>query len=552
MLKNLNLVDWLTIGVYAVLLVSIALYHSRKMNRQDDFFLAGRTMSRWPIALSMFMALFSTNSLIGTVGWVNRPHGTVWILLGTLGLMAAVPASIWLFPAVFFKLRVRTAYEYLEARFNYPVRALAALLFLGARAMWMATMLYAASLLISMMLGWTPEQGIANGEIWTIVILGGLALMLAFAGGMRAVIWTDCFQFFVMMTGVIAIVVVGISYSGGPAEIYRAALAAGKLELPRFFSVTDDISFITLFLFGFSSLLFSTGADQVYLQTYLTAKSEAESKASILRDGLLLKPLAVIFPMLGLILFAYYRVHPFEASLMRVPDDALPVFILHVLPAGIRGMMVAAFTSALLTSLEGGMAAMSATVQIDFVGRWRKSPLGNADAVRLGRLLVLIWGLLVILGAVWIRALGAENNVLQILNIVMYPFSGVLLGIFLLGLLFSRASGPGVLAGGMAGFVTVLLFALGPKLVGALHGMAVSPSWLAGLLQNLGAVSTFYYCVIGAVATVVFGLGASCCLATPPGEKTAGLTRWSLHERGGSETDEYRDPDRLAVKDQLA
>ena len=154
--QTVSTLDWVVIVSYALGLAGIALYHWPKMKKQDDLFLAGRSMRRWPVAISMYMALFSTNSFVGGVGWVNRPKGTVWITLQNAGIMMAVPLVIWLYPSLFYRLRITTAYEYLERRFSYPVRAVASLLFIGARIMWMSTMLYAASLLRNKVLPMGP------------------------------------------------------------------------------------------------------------------------------------------------------------------------------------------------------------------------------------------------------------------------------------------------------------------------------------------------------------------------------------------------------------
>src|SRR3972149_7918041 len=88
--SKVTTLDWTVLAAYAVVLVCISLYHSRKLKTQDDVLLAGRSMSRWPIALSMYMALFSTNTFVGVTGWLNRPNGTVWIGLQNIGIMLAV------------------------------------------------------------------------------------------------------------------------------------------------------------------------------------------------------------------------------------------------------------------------------------------------------------------------------------------------------------------------------------------------------------------------------------------------------------------------------
>src|ERR1051325_4226431 len=116
-LASISALDWIVLLAYAAVLVGISLYHSRKLKTQDDVLLAGRSMSRWPIALSMYMSLFSTNTFVFVTGWLNRPNGTIWIGLQNITIMLAVPLVLWLSPSLFFRLRISTAYEYLERRF---------------------------------------------------------------------------------------------------------------------------------------------------------------------------------------------------------------------------------------------------------------------------------------------------------------------------------------------------------------------------------------------------------------------------------------------------
>jgi len=531
MQTTINAIDWVAIVAYAVLLCGIALYHSRRMRTQDDILLAGRSMSRWPIALSMYMALFSTNSFVGVTGWLNRPDGTVWIGLQNIGIMMAVPLVVWLYPAFFFRLRVSTAYEYLERRFGYSVRMFAALFFLAVRLMWMSTMLYSCSLIVSLMLGWTPDRGFEHGQVWAIIIIGAMGAFMALAGGMRAVIWTDVVQFFIMMGGVVTMAIFALSRCGGLGAFAKTSVQCGKLNPPAFFSLTDDLSMVSGLCLGFIAMLSSSGSDQMILQTYLTARSEQEAKASLWRNGFLLKPLSLMFPLLGLIMFVYYHYHPEVASLMRIPDDALPVFVLNVLPSGMRGLMILAIVSAALTSLGSGMAAMSAAAQVDFIRRWRKRPLSDRGAVLLGRSLLFLWGVTIVLVALWVKTLGTKHNVIQILNILMYPFAGVLLGIFLLGMLTTRANTPGTLLGAISGFVVTVAVPLSSLLVKIITASGTPiPVAITPRISKLSEISNFYYGAWGVLATVLLGYLASLVFKSPPALKLAGLTHWDPPE----------------------
>ena len=495
------------------------------MRAQEDYFLAGRSMSKWPIALSMYMAIFSTNSFIGVIGWVNRPQGTVWIGLQSLGVIFAVPLVIMLYPSIFFRLRITTAYEYLEKRFSYSVRAFAAVFFLCARIMWMSTMLYAASLVISLMLGWTAGHGDPGGESRAIFVVAAMGMFLALAGGMLAVIWTDVFQFFVLFGGVIGMALLALFKSGGFSEVATIVASTGKLHPPQFFSLTDDLSIVSGLCLGFIAYLSSSGADQIVLQTYMSAKSVEEAKKSLVRNGIFLKPISLIFPLLGLLIFTYYYTHPEHAALMRTPDDALPVFVTQVVPAGLRGLVIAAILSAVLDSLASGLVSISACSQVDFVGRLRTKPLSKAASVRVARALTLVGGAAIIVGAFFVKGLGQNSNIIQILNMVMYPFSGVLLGIFLLGMLTKRANARGVLIGSVVGFIGTIAVPLSKKVIDVLvaGGLDISPS-LMNRLVYLNDISDFYFGALGTLLTFLIGYVSSLPFSPPSLAQLVGLT----------------------------
>jgi len=492
--------DWICIALYAVVLLGIAAWHAGKMKHQDDVLLAGRSMASWPIAISMYMALFSTNTFLGYTGWLNRPDGTIWVGLQTVGILLAVPVVVWLYPALFFRLRITSAYEYLSLRFSDPVRRCATLFFLCSRLLWMATMLYSASLVISRMLGWTTTP--------SILLIGGLGIACALLGGMHAVIWTDVVQFFLLLAGLATMIVLGIQYSGGLGEVIRISADSGRFNAPPLFSLYTEISVVSGLALGLVGMLSASGADQVVLQQYLTARSEAVARQSLWRNGLFLKPVSLIYPFLGIIIFAYFHLHPEIGAKMRVPDDALPVFVMSVLPSGARGLMIVAMMAAVITSIESGMAAAAGALLA-----------GRKKSVRSARLLLLGLGVLVVASALGIQYLGTRHSVFQILNIVMYPFAGVLLGIFLLGMLSHRANASGVLAGALLGFAATIAVPVSKLVAGS-----SAPPWI----EALGRISTFYYGFLGTAITVATGLAAS-FLGPPPGpEKITGLTRRSL------------------------
>jgi Na+/proline symporter len=371
------------------------------------------------------------------------------------------------------------------------------------------------------MFGWSPEQ-----QGWVIVLLGALGTFFAYSGGMHAVIWTDVIQFFIFAAALVLMVVLGIHLSGGLETVVTIGMEFGKFDMPPVFDPTEELSIVSGLLLGFVGMLASSGADQVILQTYFTAKSEKEAKAALWRNALWLKPISLIFPCLGLIMFTYFHQHPEAAAAMRSPDDALPVFVMNVLPVGVRGLMLVAVVSAVLSSLSSGIAAITAAIHTHAIQCWYRRPLLELQSLRLARILIVVAGAAIIVFGLAVKELGEKNNILQILNIVMYPFAGVLLGIFLLGLLTRRTNGRGVLIGAAIGFLVTICVPLLRLLLPAEVGSAASG--LVQMASDLGRISTFYFGFLGTLATMACGYLASLLSAPPPAEKWIGLTRWSL------------------------
>jgi Na+/proline symporter len=384
---------------------------------------------------------------------------------------------------------------------------------------------------LSMLLGWTTANGWqpGSGQLIAMIVVAALGIFFAFAGGMHAVIWTDVVQFFILMGGVIAMSAYAFMSMGSVSETFSDPAVQRKFQAPELFDLTSDLTFVSALLLGFIEMLSSSGSDQVVLQTYLTARSEKEAKQSLWRNGLILKPLSLMFPLLGLMMFIYYHQHPEVAAHMRVPDDALSVFIVNVLPQGLRGLMVVAILSAVVDSVASGMTASSAVVQVDFVRRWRREPLSDRGAVVLARSLIFFWGILIILASIWVLRLGRTNNIIQILNIIMYPFAGVLLGIFLLGLLSHRANARGAFVGACIGFVVTVAVPLSNTVlsIGKSAGWSL-PAAVTEVLGRLGEVSNFYYGALGAAATVLVGWACSLLFPPPTPVQLQGLTRRSL------------------------
>src|SRR5688572_10505234 len=237
-------INWLTIFLYLGTLAGIGVYFSRRQKNLEDFFVGGRGMGWIPVGMSLMAALNSG------IDYMVQPF-TVF----KYGLIYLIGISSWLFlyPWVSYitmpfyrRLQFISAYEYLEQRFNSPVRTMAALVFLLWRLGWMSMAVYAPSLAIS---------ALADVPLVpTIIVLGCAVTLYTMLGGITAIIWTDVLQFCIMLTGVAAtIIVIVASVEGGLAGIWSFGIAHGKTALLS--AVPQGLSGWELLRFLFTSEL---------------------------------------------------------------------------------------------------------------------------------------------------------------------------------------------------------------------------------------------------------------------------------------------------------
>src|SRR5215467_6238019 len=218
---SLHPLDVVIIVLYLAMLAGVGLYFSKRQKSLDEFFLAKQSMAWLPVGLSLMAALDSAIEYLMQRSWTIK-DGLI-LLIGTSSWIFLYPWVSKVTLPFYRRLNYFTAYEYLEARFDVRVRALAAVIFIVWRLGWMATAIYVPSLAISTATG---------GRIpITPLVLGLGALVTGYTalGGIEAVIWNDVAQFCVRFGGLAAVVVIAAtSVEGGLPHIWQIASAAGK------------------------------------------------------------------------------------------------------------------------------------------------------------------------------------------------------------------------------------------------------------------------------------------------------------------------------------
>ena len=293
--------DWVVVAAYFGLVAAIG-YRTGRHNRGiEDYFLAGRSMPWYAVGLSVMATQASAITLVGATGQAYT-DGMRFIQI-YLGLpIAMVILSVTLVP-LFYRARVFTAYQYLEERCGSGARSLTSLLFLFGRSLSGAVVIYAPSVVLSVVF--------SLDEVLTILLIGGFATLYTALGGMRAVMWVETWQMLVILAGILfcfGAVVFGLPDSVGFTDALRLAGAAGRLETLSF-DPDPRLTYTvwTGLLGGLFLMLSYFGCDQSQVQRYLTGRSLRESRISLLFNGFAKLPVQFVILLTGALLFVFYQ-----------------------------------------------------------------------------------------------------------------------------------------------------------------------------------------------------------------------------------------------------
>jgi len=329
----------------------------------------------------------------------------------------------------------------------------AASLFLVMRALAEGVRIFAASIVLSAVLG-ASLPNLSNLSLWSIVIVGLLTLIYTFEGGIAAVIWTDLIQLIIYIGGsLVAAYMLITLVPGGWSEISRVASEAGKFQV---FSFSWDLSVPFTFwagLFGGTFLtMASHGTDQLLVQRLFTCRNQRDSQKALIFSGFFVMFQFALFLLIGVMLFAYYKYYPLTTALVS-NDEIFPKFIVERLPHGISGLVIAAIFAAAMSNLSGSLNSLASTTVLDFYKPLINPRASDESLLKLSRWLTATWGIVLILIAILARGWGSVFTVGLTIASLVY---GTMLGAFLLGVLTKRANQRGVIAGMLASLAVMM------------------------------------------------------------------------------------------------
>jgi len=436
---ELHWLDFTALAAYLGILVVMGLYFSRKNTDTEEYFVGGRSFSGWVIGLSM------VGTSISSVTFLAFPADafkTAWLrILPGFTLPLAILIAAYFFLPFYRRTKIISAYEYLENRFGSSVRTYGAITFMIGQLVRISIILYLLSLLMHEITGLDP--------IVSILVAGVFVSIYTIMGGIDAVIWTDVLQTIMLVSGgVICLAIIVYELPGGFAQIIEVATRDGKMAFADWkdgnvlpvswgFSLSEKTALMMLFV-GMTEWMQEYTSNQNVIQRYATAKSTREARKAMFVSFSNV-PIWAFYFFLGTALYVFFQVFPTpETGEMlngvRKAEQVLPYFIVHYLPPGIGGLVIAAAAAAAMSSLDSSINAISTVGVHDIYRRLWVKDKDDKHYLHTAWKLATAASVIMIVGAVILSQM--ETKTLQDAGVTLISIlMGGVTGLYMIGFL---------------------------------------------------------------------------------------------------------------------
>ena len=530
----MSTIDWIILITTLCGIIIYGVYKSRTTKDLDGYFLSNRSLPWYMVLLSIMGTQASAITFLSAPGQAYT-DGMRFVQY-YFGLPLAMIVVCIFFVPVFRKLKVYTAYEFLENRFDLKTRSLTSALFLISRGLSTGISIYAPSIILSSLLGWNIY--------YTNLVMGGLLIVYTITGGARAVAYTQQLQLIIIIAGMFlaGYMVINLLPDGmGFLDAIKVAGGKGKMNIittgvtNQHFDWKDKYNIWSGLLGGFFLSLSYFGADQSQVGRYLTAKSDKESKIGLLVNGLVKVPMQFLILLVGILVFSFYQYHkapiyfdearvivakktvykdslihlenqygdalkennPALATELRanyktiikkaIPgDDANDTnfiflrFVIDNLPKGLVGLLIAVIFLAAWGSIAAALNSLASCTVVDFHKKFINKNCTEAQDYSISKWYTFGWGVFSVVVAMFAYNLG--NSLIEAVNILGSLFYGVILGIFLVAFWIKYVKGNAVF---IASVISELLIIL---------------------IYNLNVVSFLWLNVIGVILVILFSV----------------------------------------------
>lgn len=448
MQQGFTWIDTAVLVIYLVGVLLAGLYYSKKEMQGKEFFKGDGTIPWYVTCVSIFATLLSPISFLAIPG--NSYHGSWIFWWAQLGMLFAIPLTIRYFLPIYSKLEIDTAYHYLEKRFQSGnLRILGAVMFIIYQLGRMSIIMYLPSMALAEVTGLDVNM--------LIVVMGVIAIIYSYSGGLKAVLYTDFIQGTVLIVGIALSLVVMIgSIHGGWGTVWDTLTTGHKFMLENEVWFSPDIvssSVFIIFIGGGLGTFASYISSQDIVQRFTTTTDMKQLNKMTLGNGVVSIFAATVFFLVGTALFVFYQQNPDLLTTDR-RDLVLAAYITYELPAGLTGILLAALFAAAQSTLSTGINSVATSWVLDI-----QSVLNPAmemkKQTRIAQFISLGIGILSIVVAI-VMAGSDIRSAYQWFNSFIGLALGALAGMFVLGAFCPKANAKGALLGFIVATAVVL------------------------------------------------------------------------------------------------
>jgi SSS family transporter len=451
--------NWSVLAIYMAAMVGMGIFFARREKSASDFFLGGGRVPWWAAGISIFATMLSAITYLAIPA---SAFGGDWhLFIVNMGIPLVAPLVILCYLPFFRRLRVTSAYEYLEARFSVGIRLFGSLSFVIFQLGRMGVIVLLPALALSAVTGLNVFA--------CIIIMGVLSTIYTALGGIEAVIWTDVLQTVVLLGGAVAAVfIMAGDIEGGFSGMIETGYDKGKFNLAHLhWDWTGSALAVVIIGAIFNSLLPYT-SDQAVIQRYMTTSDDKAARSAVWLNAFMVIPASLLFFGVGTALYVFYLSHPADLEPITNNDQIFAWFIVQEMPAGLAGLVIAGVFAAAMSSLDSSMHSIATALTTDFVRRFKND---KSEEYYFGwaRGLTIFLGLLGTVSAMAIATMDIQSLWSYYLGIIGLLL-GVLGGLFTLGI-FTRHTSSIHAWLGVAGAAVALVYArYGLELHGLLNG----------------------------------------------------------------------------------
>ena len=489
-MQGFTIIDLVILVVYLAAVLVAGLHFAKKEMKGKEYFKGDGTVPWWVTSVSIFATLLSPISFLSLAG--NSYAGTWLMWFAQLGMLVAIPLTIKFFLPIYSSLDIDTAYHYLELRFGSKgLRVLGAVMFIVYQVGRMSIIMYLPWMVLASLTGISVNV--------LIIIMGVIAIIYSYTGGLKSVLWTGFIQGSVLLIGVtFALIFLIVHLDGGMGAIFQTMSAEHKflaVDQPIFQpNLLRDSVFLMIVGAGFNTMG-SYVSSQDIVQRFTTTTDTKKLNKMMLTNGALSIFIATVFYLIGTGLYVFYQQNALPPAAAQ--DQIFASYIAYELPVGITGLLLAAIYAAAQSTLSTGLNSVASSWTLDIQANLSKKELSFEKQTKIGQYVSLIVGIFSIVVAM-VLANGGVKSAYEWFNGFMGLVLGILIGTFILGAFTKVANTFGA---------TLAFIAASAVMIGVKYFVPA------------GTVSIWSYSIISITVSLVVGIPASLIWSSIKGKK---------------------------------